>query len=120
MIEGNVIYNGYGDVLVTCHHCYGGMFGNFALKLSQIEPPVEVGDSVYGKEYEIIREIFIPVSRQELSNLLNCLREIDSENCRITFKGYEIDFSNYNPKSVLVYIKALECAIANYLIPLAC
>ena len=119
MINGKIIRFGYGDVLVGCYH--QAKEENFILRLTEIKPPQEVGTSVYGKEFEVIKDLCIEATYDEISTLKDDLLKIKADTLRvIDFNGCTLDFTNYNIKSVDVNIRAINNAITLYLLPLAC
>lgn len=110
MIKDNVIYFGYGDILVG--HCYW----KNSLELTEIKPPQEIGYSPKG-EYEILQHISLTVTEDHLK----LMREVKNDGLRSFEVGdYTFDFNTYNPKSVEVGLDHICQAVNGDWILLAC
>ena len=121
MIKGNIIKFGYGDILVGCYCNVDDDWDKFNLHLTSIKPPQEIGESVIGKEYDILEDLFISANSEEIFRLRGILSEIFQSSSKvINFKNYVLDFTEYNKKSVDVVIRATDQAIQMYMRPLAC
>lgn len=121
MIKGNIIKFGYGDILVGCYNNIDDNWDKFSLHLTAIKPPQEIGESVVGKEYDILEDLNIIANSEEIFRLRCVLSEIFQSGSKvINFKDYVLDFTEYNKKSVEVAIRATDQAIQMYMRPLAC
>ena len=106
MIKGNVIYFGYGDILVSSK--------SNGLILTEIKPNQKIGSIPKEKDYEEIQTISVPI------NPGYTLDSISKTNTSIEFGNYILDFSNYNEESIKVVQRAIDCVIANHYRMLVC
>lgn len=99
MIKGNIIKFGYGDVAV--HGDYMGF-----IEFTNIKPPLECGQTITDKvkkDLEIGLKIRIYGYDLQLYELM---KDVSETNKIIEYKGYKLDFSNYNANSVGVVEEA--------------
>ena len=97
MIKGNVIKFGYGDVAV--YSCGMGY-----VSFTNIEPPVECGQAIT-KDMGITYGLSIKIYEDDLHDLYRLIRTVSENNRVVEYKGYVLDFTNYNQKSVDVVKK---------------
>lgn len=115
MIKGNRIVFGYGTISVA------GRQNN--LSFIEIKPPQEIGSLItpYDKSIIYLNEIVITATIEEFEMLNTTLLKNDfTINKEIEFKGYILDFSNYNKKSVDVVLNKIRDAMGIYQLTLAC
>jgi hypothetical protein len=94
MIKENRILFGYGTVAV------GHRIGK--LILTEIKPPQPIGYGIKS-EVEYLDTVEITATNEEFDVLLKRLNNLENEVIKeIEFKGYILDFNNYNKKSVHV------------------
>lgn len=115
MIEDNIIKFGYGTILVESN--------SFCkiLIIKHIQPPVEIGNYLTEKEekdLELIQNIEFRYAT-DMKILYQQLLELEQYNYRLLFRGYVLDFTNYNPKSVDVFKKGLKKVIDGWIMALA-
>lgn len=104
MIRENRIIFGYGSVLT-------GRDG--ALTFEYIQPSAIVGESVKISEYEVLDRVRITVDR-DFFVLRDRLKELTPSESNIEFRGYILDFSNFNLKSIEIVLKAVNSLIFEY------
>ena len=97
--ENKRIINGYGTVTV------GASTHTNILKLEYIKPPQPVGESVDISEAGVVvmDKLKMRCTYDERSELLAKLREVTEQNNKFMFKGWEINFENFNIKSIEVW-----------------
>ena len=96
MIKGNIIEFGYGDVLV-------GACGCGYVEFTNIKPPLKCGQTVYPEMYDELEiGLTVKLYEDEVWDLYHLINTVNKENKIIEFKGYILDFSNYNKESVRV------------------
>ena len=115
MIDGKTIKFGYGDVLVKA--TLGG-----SLIFRQMNINAICGEDMRNKEYQIIGEpIIFELTVKDCCALKRRLIEIHHHEIdHFEFKGYILDFSNFNLSSVEVCLKQLDMAMAALYMLLAC
>lgn len=98
MIKGNIIEFGYGDVVISSNSMLE------YIKFTNIAPPMKCGAKVtsdlaleYGESITIYGD-----GDRELYNLI---KTVDRNNTIVKYKGYVLDFSNYNEKSIEIALK---------------
>lgn len=112
MIEGKVIKFGFGTIVIS-----GDDFTK-VLTLSYIEPPKEVGG--------LIRESILPIEEvkfkynKDMEKFYEDLKMVDEENCKIEFRGFTFDFTEYNTKSVNALMVRVKKVIVGFQLGLAC
>ncbi|MGJ0846576.1 hypothetical protein ACR77J_07800 [Tissierella praeacuta] len=94
MIEGNVIKFGYGDVVVSS---YGMGYVDF----TNIKPPIECGSTVK-KDMNLEYGLSIRIHEDKHWELYDLIKTVNKDNRIVQYKGYVLDFSNYNEESVRV------------------
>lgn len=97
MIKDNIIKFGYGDVAV-------GSCGMGYVSFTNIKPPLECGHSItrdMGIEYGLSIEIY----EDKNWELYELIKTVNESNNIVKYKGYTLDFTNYNQKSVDVVRK---------------
>ena len=114
MIENKVLKFGYGSIMV------GQCDFTRTLKLSHIIPPLEVGQSVKESDNVTILETIEFKFENDMVDLLLKLTEIEEGSKQVEFRGYLLDFTNYNVESVNVLKKALNTVIRGWQLSLAC
>lgn len=110
MIIGNVIKLGYGDVVVSS--CGLGY-----MDFTNIKPPLEIGSTIR-KDIDIEYGLRIKIYEDNDWELYDLIKTVNINNRIVEYKGYVLDFSNYNEESVrivkdkaynTVNIRALAC-----------
>ena len=109
MIKDKTITFGYGDILV------GGKQLGY-VKLEYIKPSQEIGLPAEG-DYEVIETVVFE-HKSDMYEFYKKLCDVSENNCIIEFRGYTLDFSHYNQKSVDVVRKAF--LKASHCLALAC
>ena len=114
MIKNNTIYFGHGTV--------GVYSTSMRLVFEELRPPQEIGQSLKDMDCERLNKIEISADYNEFIELQNKLEKLNenSDNKRIVFKSYILDFTEYNFKSVEVVLKHIENATFLYGLSLAC
>lgn len=112
MIKGNTVYYGYGDIYNDCSGFDTLIFMNF-------EPSQKVGTNVDIRHVKIINRISVSLSLNELYDLENKLKSIKMSEI-INIKNINLDFSNFNQKSVNIVLSTVKCLIMNTISLMAC
>lgn len=115
MIREKTIKFGYGTIAVL---------GNSTLRtlvLDYIEPPVEIGSSITS-EYNPIQRIKFNYDHKsrDMNDLYNNLNFVSAENPIVEFRGYQFDFSEFNPTSLQTLKSAVKNVLTGNLMLLAC
>lgn len=110
MIKGNIIYFGYGDILVGVN-AYG------ILNLTEIEQPKEIGSIPEIESFKKLQTISLMIKNEHLTEIKKVLNK---EKLEIKIDNYILDFSNYNEKSIKVVENAITRALWCYFLSLAC
>lgn len=114
-IENKIIF-GKGTIAVSSDTTFRSLI------LEYLEPPSPVGSEITKDEYEkkttLGKKIF--TYRDDMNDLMNELKEVSSENPIIEFRGYLLDFSNFNPDSVRIVKEHLKKAIMGNPLTWAC
>lgn len=92
MIKDNIIKFGHGDVAV-------GSCGMGYVSFTNIKPPLECGQSIT-KDMDIEYGLSITIYEDCDWDLYNLMKTVNENNMVVKYKGYVLDFSNYNQKSV--------------------
>ena len=100
MIIGNTIKFGYGDVVIHTNR-------TGYIKFTNIKPPLECGTSITS-DMSIEYGISITIYEDEILELYNLVKAVSEDNAIVEYKGYILDFSNYNEKSVEIVKKHAE------------
>lgn len=98
MIKGDRIMFGYGDVAVASSKIMS------YIEFVNIKPPQEIGiclDVVEGIEYGLC----VRLKEDNSFDLYKLIKTVTEENNIVEFKGYVLDFSNYNSKSIDVVLQ---------------
>lgn len=96
MIKDNRIEFGYGDVAVgSC--CMG------YITFTNIKPPQEVGKDLLDED-NIEYGHSIRIFEDTAYELLHLVKTVSDNNRIIEYKGYILDFSNFNQKSLDVVL----------------
>lgn len=109
MIKNNIIYFGYGDILVR------GTNGKVIL--TEIEPPKEIGTTPNKDTYKELQKVILCadyILLRDINRIEN--KEIE----RFSIGKYILDFSNFNSKSIEVLKRHTNRAIGLELFILAC
>ena len=116
MIINNCIKFGYGDIHI------GGDSGISSLSIWQIKTQGEVGRFVTMDKTEHVGDpIIIYVDYDDYKYLCKCLSEVRLRKIdNFEYKNYIFDFSNYNQKSLDIFIKALNISFYYKQLALAC
>ena len=110
MIKGNILEFGYGDVAVSSN-------GTGYIKFTNIKPPLECGTRITsGMSIEYGDSITI--YEDEILEFYNLVETVNIDNTVVEYKGYTLDFSNYNEKSVKI-VKKNAKNMVNWMV-LAC
>lgn len=114
MIKDNIISFGYGDILVG--------YSMNMIKLSEIKPPVNVGDwleiaKLKDKGIEVTKIVRLKV---ELSDLYKFSDVENNLIKHIIIDDYTLDFTNYNQESIEIVKQAMTKALHYDLMCLAC
>ncbi len=98
MIIGNKIKFGHGDVAVM---------GDSLLEritFASMKPPLECGSRITSDmDVEFNEKIII--NGDGTLDLYNLIKTVNKNNTIVEYKGYVLDFSNYNEKSVEIVLK---------------
>lgn len=118
MIEGNRIKFGYGDI------CVGASAFKQQVTFQQFKPPAEPGENVpYDVEFtseQIVIDLDLNSSFKIYNDILRSMRYVKERKItEFEIKGYILDFSNYNEKSIDVVNRALNEAARLYMMTIA-
>lgn len=96
MIKGNVIKFGYGDVVVGgCNLGY--------IEITNIKPPLECGQTITKDIYKDLEiGLSVRIYEENTWDIYKLMRTVNENNRIVAYKGYVLDFSNYNEESVRV------------------
>jgi len=108
MIDGNTIKFGYGTIAV-CSSCG-------VLRFIWVEPPQEIGFNINMSELKRKRTISFEYDN-DMYKLWRDLTILDELSYIVFFRGYLLNFKNYNAKSVEVIDKAVEKVI-EFMLPM--
>lgn len=115
MIIEKTIKFGYGTVLI------GSCSLSKLMTFQHIQPPKPIGDL---KDVDLSDVIVLEEVEFEYQSDMRTLRtELDSlpeENLFLEFRGYILDFSNYNEESVNMLRRSLNQVINGWQLGLAC
>ena len=116
MINGNILYFGYGDIAVRTQFLFN------EIQFQQFKPPQEIGTYVEYDKVEWIGEcVKFELNEEECVWWVKKLQKVlDRDTNAFEFKGYVFDFSNYNRKSVDVVVKNIYKIYNNLLTIVAC
>ena len=110
MIKDNIIYFGYGDVLVSSGY-------NLDITFIGIKPPVEIGSRPKSGTYEEIERVKLKIDFKD-KHLLDKIKTREWE--QVKLDGYILDFTNYNSESVRVVKDGINRTISASLRLMAC
>lgn len=113
MIKDNVIYFGYGDILIS------SSWLSDEICFTHFKPAQEVGTMVNVDKVDVIQEINITASLKELLELREALNNAEKTKV-IKFNGCILDFTKFNQISVNAVITPVNKMIGGLLVPLAC
>lgn len=99
MIKDNIIYFGYGDIVV-------GQDGWGSITLQQFKPPQEIGKSIDKKVSEYTSELIVlKVSLVDYRAICDLKK---AKNKQHQIGKYTLDFNNYNEKSIDVVTHQID------------
>lgn len=107
--ENKKIINGFGTIGVSTD-------GGIKLILNYIKPPEEIGNS-FPNNSEVLDTIEFLLTANEWNKLRMDLKNVSSENSKVYLRDWELNFDNYNIKSIEVFIGKLHRMI--YIMALA-
>lgn len=107
--ENKKIINGFGTIGVSTD-------GGRKLILNYIKPPEEIGNS-FPDNSEVLDTIEFLLTANEWNKLRMDLKNVSSENSKVYLRDWELNFDNYNIKSIEVFIGKLHRMI--YIMALA-
>lgn len=108
--ENKKIINGFGTIGVSTD-------GVNKLKLNYIKPPEELGNS-FPDNSEVLDTLEFSLTVKEWNKLRTDLKNVTPENSKVFLRNWEINFDNYNKKSIEVFINKLHGML--YTVGLAC
>lgn len=98
--ETKEIINGLGTISVGCN-------GINMLSLTHINPPKEIGSEITG-EVDRIYSVSIVMSENERDKAVEDLLNLTPNNPIAKLGGWTLDFSEFNKKSIDVYVDRLN------------
>lgn len=105
MIIDNVIYFGYGDILVRAD--WTG-----TLTLTEIQPPCIPGGSINYEDKVMIRKIYIYDIEKHNIDYLQLMKDVGCKAItQFPIDNYIFDFSNFNLESIKVVRQAIDIAL---------
>lgn len=111
MIKKREILFGYGTIAA-----HGNVVSK-TLSFKSIQPPKEVGIEI--KDHCGVLEEVLFKYGEDMKLLYGQVKSLTKENNQIEFRGYILDFSNFNEKSVAVVRKAISNVIYGWQMCLA-
>lgn len=115
MIKEKTIKFGYGTIAVL---------GNSTLRtlvLDYIEPPVKIGSTITSSYKPIQRIKFkYDYNSNDMKEFYEKLNYVSSDNPTLEFRGYQFDFSEFNPTSLQTLKAAVKDVLTGNLMVLAC
>lgn len=99
-----------------------GVFMNClnALTVHYISLPKRVSEDISDYEFDILDTVYFELDYAECNSLLESLSEVSEDNPKVEIKDWTLNFENYNPKSVEVFIDKTKNILRRVQIGLAC
>lgn len=116
MIKDNRIIFGYGTILLDASSI------RRTVKMKYIQPPKEIGVDLSNQDLSdvvVMDEVEFEYNK-DMRELYESLDGVNENHPIVEFRGYQLDFSNFNEKSLLSVKQSFKIAINGFQLGYAC